>query len=204
VCWRAQASLDAAPVVELTDIARGLGKGRGLVLAEPGAAAIGWIGRDAGLSDEECQHLSAQLDDRGLRLAVSDAQAGVSGFVRTRQQAVSAAGVARLSGQRIVRYRDVALAALLLRDRDGAAAFAVEELGELASAGATAEILRATLAAFYEAGYDQSEAARELGVHRNTVARRLARAEAVIGHPLSERVPELQAALKIVTHVPVA
>jgi DNA-binding PucR family transcriptional regulator len=84
-----------------------------------------------------------------------------------------------------------------VRDRDAARMFAAEELGPVAAPTPAAAELRRTLTAFFAAGHDQSRAARDLGVHRNTVAKRLRRAEGLIGHTLEARVRELDTALAI-------
>jgi DNA-binding PucR family transcriptional regulator len=46
-------------------------------------------------------------------------------------------------------------------------------------------------------GHDQSRTADALGLHRNTVVKRLRRAEATLGRPITERPRELEAALVI-------
>jgi DNA-binding PucR family transcriptional regulator len=86
---------------------------------------------------------------------------------------------------------------VLLRDRDAARAFAAEELSELAAETRAAAELRETLSAFFATGHDQSRTAEILGVHRNTVAKRLRRAEANLGRPITSRPRELEAALLI-------
>jgi DNA-binding PucR family transcriptional regulator len=57
--------------------------------------------------------------------------------------------------------------------------------------------LRQTLSAYFMSGHDQSRTAHALGVHRNTIAKRLRRAEATLGRPLDRRPRELEAALTI-------
>jgi DNA-binding PucR family transcriptional regulator len=94
-------------------------------------------------------------------------------------------------------YDDVALAAVLLRDRDTARAFAAEELGGLAARTRAAAELRNTLSAYFAHAHDQSRTAEALGVHRNTVAKRLRRAEATLNRPITSRLRELEAALLI-------
>jgi DNA-binding PucR family transcriptional regulator len=91
----------------------------------------------------------------------------------------------------------VALATVLLRDRDAARAFAADELGGLAAPTRAAAELRETLSAYFANGHDQSRTADVLGVHRNTIAKRLRRAEATLGRPITSRPRELEAALTI-------
>jgi DNA-binding PucR family transcriptional regulator len=97
----------------------------------------------------------------------------------------------------VIFYDTAALAAVLLRDRDAAREFAAEELGELAADTRAAHELRDTLATLFASQYDQSRTADLLGVHRNTIAKRLRRAEAILEHPITSRPRELEAALLI-------
>ena len=78
----------------------------------------------------------------------------------------------------------ISTGSVLLRDLDVARSFANEELGRLAHRTPEAAQLRATLAAFYGAAQDRSRTARTLGLHRNTIANRLRRAEERLGHPI--------------------
>lgn len=171
-----------------------LGDGRPLVVSDGGRDATAWFtpARDAdGLED--------LLDTTGARAALGEPSRGLRGFAATKRQADLARSVAELqSDSRITRYADVALAALLLRDEDAARAFADEELGPLARDDRVASSLRDSLTAFYASGQDRSRTALRLGVHRNTVANRLSRAEQLLGHPIEQRAREVEAALVIV------
>jgi len=130
-----------------------------------------------------------RLEGTGLRVA-----AGNPGtFGGTYRQASRAASIADLTDRPVIRYADVALTALLLDDRAAAHRFADEELGDLAGDRG----LRETLLAYFDAGQDRSATAAALGVHRNTVSRRIAKAEELLGHALNKRRRELEAALLI-------
>ena len=94
-------------------------------------------------------------------------------------------------------YEDVALAAVMLRDGEAGRSFCEAELGEFASPAPAAAELRRTLSAFYASGQDRTRTARMLGVHRNTVTRRLRRMQLTLGRSLDERARELQAALAV-------
>jgi DNA-binding PucR family transcriptional regulator len=134
----------------------------------------------------------------GLRAAIGRTASGVDGFVATKRQADLARSVAAgHDGPAVTFYDDVALAAVLLRDRDAARTFAADELGGLTARTRAAAELRETLSAYFANGHDQSRTADALGVHRNTVAKRLRRAEATLGRPITSRPRELEAALTI-------
>jgi DNA-binding PucR family transcriptional regulator len=94
-------------------------------------------------------------------------------------------------------YDDTALTAVLLRDPDAARAFAADELGALAAESRAVRDLRDTLACLFANRHDQSRTAQILGVHRNTVAKRVRRAEAMLARPITSRPRELEAALLI-------
>ena len=134
----------------------------------------------------------------GVRAAIGRPAMGAEGFVATQRQADLARSVASgHDGPAVTFYDDVALATVLLRDREAARAFAAEELGALAARTRAAAELRETLSAYFANGYDQSRTADVLGVHRNTIAKRLRRAEATLGRPITRRPRELEAALTI-------
>jgi len=189
VAWSADPQLDGEAVAAAArDLVRAVGRGRPLVMAEtPGEATV-WTA-PAG----ETPDLAALL-----RAAIGRAGAGVEGFVATKRQADLARAVASAhEAPPVTRYDDVALAAVLLRDRDAARAFAVDELGGLAAPTRAAAGLRETLSTYFAGGHDQSRTAAALGLHRNTVAKRLRRAEAMLGRALTSRPRELEAALVI-------
>lgn len=200
VCWTAGDARDRPVAVDrLAEAVRPLSGARPLTIADGATGAAAWVTRPRGLDDHELEQLAAALAPAGLRAATGDALSGSDGFVRSRRQAERAAAGARaLPGPVAVRYRDVALLTLLLADAPAAREFARDELGPLAAADPVAERLRTAVATLYATGHDRSRAAQALGVHRNTVTRRLQRAEELLGHRLDQRAREVEAALAIV------
>jgi DNA-binding PucR family transcriptional regulator len=79
-------------------------------------------------------------------------------------------------------------------DLEGARSFVKRELGGLGTADAAD--LRDTVRAFLAHRGSHAAAARELYVHRNTVAYRLSQAEELLGHPIADRELELRVALE--------
>jgi DNA-binding PucR family transcriptional regulator len=71
------------------------------------------------------------------------------------------------------------------------------ELGPLARGDDEALRLAATLRVYLEEGASLERAARRLGVHKNTVHRRVRRAQELLGRSLEERTLELQVALAV-------
>ncbi|MEA2308477.1 MAG: hypothetical protein QOI65_763 [Thermoleophilaceae bacterium] len=135
-----------------------------------------------------------QADD--VVVAAGRVLPGIDGFRASRRQAERARKVARAGRRGLVRYEDVALAALLVDDPNAARAFASEELGPLAADGETEATLRETLLVLLRSA-GPLEAAETLFVHRNTVIQRQRKAEELLGRPVRERREEIAAALQI-------
>jgi hypothetical protein len=136
----------------------------------------------------------------GLSVAAGTPAHGVEGFVLSYREAQQARRVAQLRGEATrvrASFPDLSLEALLLENPEAARRFAIRELGPLAAADDATVRLASTLAIFLEEGGSFVRAGRRLGVHRNTVAYRVRRAEFLLGRPLDERLLELRAALRL-------
>jgi DNA-binding PucR family transcriptional regulator len=131
-----------------------------------------------------------------IRLALGGRHPGVEGFRRSHEEALSAQAL--LAGgdptERFVAFADVEVVALVGADQDRLRAFVLETLGPLASRAhaAVADTLRVYLAS----GENASQTAARLGTHRNTVISRLARADDLLGQPVTERRLALAVALE--------
>jgi len=136
-----------------------------------------------------------QLAHRKLRLVAGSVHGGPSGFRRSHREALAAEQVAAYTGDPVVCYGDIALAALLGIDIELAGWFVRDHLGPLAGRDPGAAELRATLAEFYRHNHSLVAAAAPLHVHRNTVVYRVRRIERLLGHPVTESVPEVRSAL---------
>jgi DNA-binding PucR family transcriptional regulator len=103
--------------------------------------------------------------------------------------------LARLaSPQQLATHDEVELVALLTADPESAEDFVRRTLGALEGAGT--EIIEA-VRAFIAAQCNASQAAARLYTHRNTLLRRLARADQLLPRPLSENVLNIGAALEV-------
>ena len=195
VAWSSDPGLEGDAIAAATrELVRAVGDGRPLLMTETAGEATIWTTPAARSSVPE---LGATLPP-GVRAAIGRPASGVEGFVTSKRQADLARSVASgHEGPEVTLYDDVALAAVLLRDQDAARAFAADELAGLAARTRSAAELRETLSAYFANGHDQSRTADALGVHRNTVAKRLRRAEATLGRPITARPRELEAALTI-------
>jgi hypothetical protein len=134
----------------------------------------------------------------GTRVAVGAPGEGLEGFRRSHAEALEARRVARLGGlEGVTRYDDVALVALLTKDLEQARAFAARRLGALTAAGRDTERLAETVLTVLQEQGSPRHAAQRLGVHENTVAKRVRVAEQALGRRIDEHPAELHAALLI-------
>jgi DNA-binding PucR family transcriptional regulator len=136
----------------------------------------------------------------GARAALGDPADGVDGFIRSHREAVAARRVASLLGRRAgttVRYRSVALLALLSSDAPAATRFVESELGPLARSDDSTARLRATMRVYLEENLSPLRASRRLHVNKNTVVYRITKVEELLGSAVLERRQELEAALRL-------
>jgi len=165
--------------------AAALGGGGALVIPLGPQAVAGWCHPDA-------LDLAAA---NGAHTAISTPGEGLDGFRRAHAEAREAQRIARLGGlDGATRYEDVSLAALLTSDLEQAMVFAARELSDLRTADP--RVGETVLAVLQHQGSPR-RAAQQLGVHENTVAKRVKTAERLLGRRIDERPAELFAALLI-------
>jgi DNA-binding PucR family transcriptional regulator len=137
---------------------------------------------------------------RQLHIALGERGQGLAGFRRSHEEAVMARQVHQLrqpTPRSCVRFGDVALDALLMQNPGEARRFVRTQLGSLAADSDAAARLRATVAVFLQENASFVHAARRLGIHENTVAYRVRRAEEMLGRELKDNQVELQTALRL-------
>jgi DNA-binding PucR family transcriptional regulator len=135
-------------------------------------------------------------DVPAVRVAAGPAAAGLDGFRGSHLDALTVQRMlARLdSPRRLATYEEVELVALLTREPEPAGHFVRRTLGELETA--PAEITE-TVRVYLAAECNASRAAARLYTHRNTLLRRLARADQLLPRPLAENVVNVAAALEV-------
>lgn len=117
--------------------------------------------------------------EQRLRVSVGDIAVGVEGFRGSHLQAADARTVALTSARHrqepVVRYSDaaVSLLAMFTRDLTSSRRWMRAVLGPLARTDEHARVLRDTYRAYYSAGANVTQTALDLGIHRNTVRRRI-------------------------------
>ncbi len=136
-----------------------------------------------------------------INVALGQVGDRIVGFRRSHEEAVLARRVHQLRSQErqptCVRFSDVALEVMLTYSREEARRFVAQQLGDLAGEDKSVARLRDTLRVFLEENGSFQNAAARLGVHKNTVAYRIRRAEELLGHGVKERQLELQTALRL-------
>lgn len=134
--------------------------------------------------------------NRDLRIAIGRAADGVDAFRRTHFDAITTQQMmARLhSPQQIATFTDIELVALVTADADRAAAFVKHTLGDFEFASTE---LQDTIRIFAEEQCNASRAAARLYTHRNTLLRRLARADDLLPRPLAATTVNVAVALDV-------
>jgi DNA-binding PucR family transcriptional regulator len=131
-----------------------------------------------------------------IRVAVGPTADGVDGFRRSHFDAITTQQMmARLhSPQQLALFTDIQLVALITADADRAAEFVHRVLGDFESASTE---LHDTVRTFVAEQCNASRAAARLYTHRNTLLRRLARADDLLPRPLAECSVDVAVALDV-------
>lgn len=141
--------------------------------------------------------LAARLADHPeVRVAVGRPGRDLAGFRRSHLDAATTQRMlaALTSPQQVARYEDVQLVALLTRDPAASEEFLLDTLGGLATA--EPDVLE-TVRTYVREQCNASRAAERLYTHRNTVLRRLARADELLPRPLADNLVSVAAALDV-------
>jgi DNA-binding PucR family transcriptional regulator len=141
--------------------------------------------------------LARQLEATpGIRIAIGRPGSDLDGFRRSHLDAATTQRLmTRLtSPQQVAHYENIALVALITADPTRADEFVRDTLGELLTADA---VIRETVATYAREQFNTSRTAERLYTHRNTVIRRLARADELLPRPLAQRPVAVAAALEV-------
>ncbi|HEX4247661.1 MAG TPA: helix-turn-helix domain-containing protein [Pseudonocardia sp.] len=125
----------------------------------------------------------------GLRISLGEPGAGVAGFRASHTEALRARKVAELEGQtkqQVYRHSPLALAGLLIEQRDEVALWVRRTLGKLAADNESSARLRETLRIFLELSGSFNDTAARMHVHKNTVLYRVRKAEEILGHSIND------------------
>jgi DNA-binding PucR family transcriptional regulator len=176
-------------------LARVAGAPRAFVL--PAGATTAWAWLSTG-SPPDADALRAALaqEPGDVRVAVGLPSGGAAGFRRTHLQALEVQGLARRRprAERVIRYQDVEAVVVAGADAERARRFVETTLGPLLG---EREVLRETLRVHLQEQASATRAAKRLFTHRNTVLKRVARAEALLPRPWQERALAVALALEL-------
>jgi DNA-binding PucR family transcriptional regulator len=193
VVWTLAADADQSALEEVVEyVARTPERSRHVVMFPSTGVAWMWVsGRAPEVKDIE----RAVHPWPGLRVAIGETRTGTEGFRASHRSAMAVQRLISRSGLRqVARADDTRLAALLSRYGDEAADFARIVLGDLATAPAD---LLLTVRTYLEELGNVKQTAERLYTHRNTIVRRLEKADALLPRPLAERPLDTAAALEL-------
>ena len=131
-----------------------------------------------------------------IRIVYSSGAEGLEGFRKSHMDALSAQRIlGRLrSSSSIVSYDQLRLAEIMSKDADAANSFISNTLGKLNDASSD---LWNSLLVYIECGCNANQAAQFLHTHRNTLIRRLSRAEELLPKPLADNLIQVASALEV-------
>lgn len=192
---------DASTTAATSDAARALSQALG---GPPALSVVAgsrdlwcWVATPGQPDLQVLSGLAQQLASHGLRLAVGLSQPGVPGFRSSHAEAraVQELALDARATPSVMLYADVELLCLTAGRPDLMRRTVLRELGGLLGADKNLGLLRETVLVHLTSPSIDASAER-LFVHKNTVRYRIARAEELLGHPLSERSTQLELALR--------
>lgn len=157
----------------------------------------GWLATPTPPDLAGLQELSSRLSASGVRISLGTPHRGPDGFRRSHQEARAAHKVATTAvlAPPVVDYQEVELLCLVDGNRSLVERMVLREVGPLCGADKNlAQVRQTTLAFLTQRNLDA--VADALFVHKNTVRYRLAKAEELLGHPLTERAAYVELALR--------
>ncbi|WP_188835740.1 PucR family transcriptional regulator [Flexivirga endophytica] len=185
----------SSPEANIRAIAATL-KSRVLTVSGTSGTVLGWLDASALRNAQEAEpEVFTTLPS--THVAVGEIASGIEGFRRSHRQAWQAYRVGRFRPRAVVRYPDVALEALVLKDRQMMRDFVARELRGLDEPEARTELLRETLKAYFASGQNAASTAAAIHVHERTVAYRLRSIEQRLEVSITSRRDEIAVALRL-------
>lgn len=191
VLWSESADPDLGALDRTADAVTSAAAGALVVIANTATRWI-WV---RGRPDVDGLRAAARTTP-SVRVAIGSTAAGLDGFRRSHLDALTAQRIlARIaSAESVATYDDVELVSLVTQDAEHADRFVKRALGDLETAG---EDVLATVRVFIDEQCNASRTAARLYTHRNTVLRRIARAESLLPIPLAGNSLRVGVALEI-------
>ncbi|WP_156391935.1 MULTISPECIES: PucR family transcriptional regulator [unclassified Nocardioides] len=199
VVWAGDAGASTAPLLlkAAQDVADAVRAPRPLTMVAGSRELWGWA---ATPGQPDFSHLPGLVDglrEDGLHLAIGVAAPGIPGFRTSHAEARAAQRIA-LHGPQLsplVAYADVELLCIMGEGSELMRRMVLREAGSLAGADKNMGLVRETVLVYLKT-LNVETTAEQLFVHKNTVRYRIARAEELIGHPLTQRSTQLELALR--------
>ena len=180
----------------LRELAKRLDRRLLLVQREEEPTWAGWLGGSRPIESADAARVLAELDPRGVVVALGEPGGGLAGWRFSHLQAKAALAPAERRGLTVARYADVAIEAAVLRDDLLAKSLRqlyLEPLDRMRDGG---KVARETLRAYFAAERNISSTAAALGVDRRTVRNRIRAIEELVGRPLNVAAADLEIALR--------
>lgn len=142
------------------------------------------------------------LDDGGVQVALGYPAPSAAGFRSSHLEARSAQqlGLAAPYAPPLIDYRDAEMLCLAIERPEALRRLVQREAGALCGSDKNLIPIRETVLAYFGCRTNVEATAKQLFVHGNTVRYRIARAEELLGHPLSERARQVELALQYMAY----
>jgi hypothetical protein len=170
---------------------------RPLLVRRDDGTVWAWLGAHKEVDQVATYEHIAERWPPEMRLAVGEPARGRTGWRLSHRQARMAFPLARPRQRPVIRYGDVALTASIMQDDLLSNSLRQLYLDPLAEERDGGDCLRETLRAYFAAEQNISSTSAALAVGRQTVRKRLRRAEALIGRDIRICGRELEAALQV-------
>ncbi|WP_329433088.1 helix-turn-helix domain-containing protein [Streptomyces sp. NBC_01280] len=190
-----EAMLDVANAV-----AQALGTSRPLTMVAGSRDLWCWVATPHEPDLAQLPGLASALQQAGMQAAIGRPGPGIQGFRASHAEARAAENLALKAahGRALVRYHEEELLVLVSAQETLMRRMVAREVGQLCGADKNLALLRETVLAYLTTLNIETTAER-LFVHKNTVRYRIARAEELLGHPLSQRSTQVELALRWVS-----
>lgn len=187
-----EAMLDVANAV-----AQALGTSRPLTMVAGSRDLWCWVATPHEPDLAQLPGLASALQQAGMQAAVGRPGPGIQGFRTSHAEARATENLALKAahGRALVRYDEEELLILVSAQETLMRRMVAREVGQLCGADKNLALLRETVLAYLTTLNIETTAER-LFVHKNTVRYRIARAEELLGHPLSQRSTQVELALR--------
>jgi DNA-binding PucR family transcriptional regulator len=179
------------------ELAVAAGEHRALTTSPSATVLWAWISSDTPFDPTALRQATTSAST-SLRVTLGTSRPGLAGFRQSHEEALAAQRlvIGHVTPDRLVAYQDVEVIALLGHDEQRLRRFVAETLGPLAAGSPGTARLRETLRLYLREGDNAARVAHHLNTHRNTILHRIARAEALLQHPVGERRLALAVALE--------